>query len=89
MPARIEREWIITPTHVECQRLASEAGIAPLLAHMLLNRDIHTAGDVRRFLTPDFKELLPPDTLPNAVAAARRLVGGSPSRSADRDLRRL
>ena len=41
---------------------------------MLLNRDVRTAGQVRQFLTPDFKELLPPDSLPNAVRAARRLA---------------
>jgi single-stranded-DNA-specific exonuclease len=39
-----------------------------------LNRGVSTAAAVREFLMPDFKGLLPPDSLPNAVAAARRLA---------------
>jgi single-stranded-DNA-specific exonuclease len=68
------REWIIAPPHPDRERLAGEAGIAPLLAQVLLNRGVETAGDVRRFLTPDFKELLPPSELPGAVAAGQRLA---------------
>jgi single-stranded-DNA-specific exonuclease len=71
---RGESEWIIAPPHPDCDRLASEAGIAPLLAQVLLNRDISTAAQVVRFLSPDLKLLLPPQALPNAVLAARRLA---------------
>jgi single-stranded-DNA-specific exonuclease len=71
---RGDSEWIIAPPHPERARLASEAGIAPLLAQVLLNRDISTAAQVGRFLSPDLRLLLPPDALPNAVTAARRLA---------------
>ena len=72
--ARTERDWLIAPPHADRSRLASEAGIAPLLAQVLLNRGVENAGDVRRFLMPDFGELLPPERLPGAVDAAALLA---------------
>ncbi len=44
---------------------------------MLLERGVQTAADVGPFLTPDFKALLPPETLPGAVDAGRRLVAAA------------
>ena len=70
----IEREWIIAAPHADRDRLAREAGIAPLLAQILLNRGQQSAGDVRTFLAPDFSALLPPASLPGAEAAADRLA---------------
>jgi hypothetical protein len=67
---QIEREWIIAPPHAERQRLANEARVEPLVAQVLLNRGIKTASAARRFLSPEFPELLAPDKLPNAVEAA-------------------
>ncbi|MBU0638957.1 MAG: single-stranded-DNA-specific exonuclease RecJ [Planctomycetes bacterium] len=46
---------------------------------MMLNRDVRSAADVRRFLGPEFSELLPPERLPNAVAAGRRLAAAARS----------
>lgn len=71
---RGECEWIIAQPHPDRDRLASQAGIAPLLAQVLLNRDISTAAQVGRFLSPDLGLLLPPEALPNAVSAGRRLA---------------
>lgn len=68
------REWIIAPPHPERERLAGEARISPVLAQILLNRGIGSAADVQRFFGPQFRELLPPDSLPNAVEAGRRLA---------------
>ncbi|MFH1748653.1 MAG: single-stranded-DNA-specific exonuclease RecJ [Planctomycetota bacterium] len=73
----IERDWIIAPPHAERERLASGAGIAPLLAQLLLNRGVCNATDVRQFLSPQFSELLGPDALPNAVEAAKRLIAAA------------
>ena len=73
----IERDWIIAPPHPERQRLANEAGVAPLVAQLLLNRGVCTAADVRPFLRPDFKALLPPEALPGAADAGRRLVAAA------------
>ena len=71
---QIEREWIIAPPHPERERLAREARIAPLLAQILLRRDVRTATEARQFLTPDFRALHPPERLPGAVEAAERLT---------------
>jgi single-stranded-DNA-specific exonuclease len=68
-----EREWIIVPPHPERDRLAGAAGIPPVLAQLLLNRGVRSAAEVQPFLNPDFTALLPPDALPGAVPAARRL----------------
>ena len=71
---QVEREWILAPPHPDCDRLSRAARIAPLLAQILLNREVRTATAVRRFLTPELKELLPPERLPGAVEAGRRLA---------------
>lgn len=70
----LEREWIFSPIHPERERLALEAGISPLLAQLCLNRDVATVENVRRFLTPEWKDLLPPERLPGTVEAGHRLV---------------
>ncbi len=70
-----EHDWIIAAPHPERDRLAREARIAPLLAQLLLARDICTPADVQAFLTPDFRALLPPDAMPGTIAAAARLAG--------------
>lgn len=70
----VEKDWIIAPPHPERSRLAREADIAELLAQLLLNRGVRTAVEVRQFLAPDMRGLLPPETLPNAPAAAERLL---------------
>ncbi len=60
--------------------MAGAAGIAPLLAQLLLNRGVQTAADVRPFLAPEFKGLLPPETLPGAVDAAHILAAAAGAR---------
>ena len=79
----VEREWIIAPPNAERQRLANEARVEPLVAQVLLNRGISTASAARRFLSPEFRELLGPEKLPNAVEAGKRLL------DAVRDKRRI
>ncbi len=54
--------------------MAREARVSPLLAQILLNREVRSASDVRRFLSPDWSGLLPPEALPGAVEAARQLA---------------
>lgn len=65
-----EIEWVVRPPHADRQRLAHDAGIAPLLAQLFLNRGVESAADVRQFLNPDFRALHAPATLPGAAAAA-------------------
>jgi single-stranded-DNA-specific exonuclease len=44
---------------------------------LLLQRGVRTVAEVRPFLTPDFRALLPPDALPGAVEAARQLAAAA------------
>lgn len=69
-----ERRWVIAPPHPQRERLAREARVSPLLAQLLLNRSLCGASEVRRFLVPQLKELLPPEALPNATVVGRRLA---------------
>lgn len=69
----MQRDWIIAGPHAERERLAREASIPLLLAQVLLNRGVTNAADVEPYLAPDFRNLLPPEALPGARAAAQRL----------------
>ncbi len=60
--------------HPRRDELAAAARVAPLLAQVLLNRGAESAGDIHRFLNPDFKELCPPEELPGAVEAGACLA---------------
>jgi single-stranded-DNA-specific exonuclease len=71
---RVARRWIIAPRHPDRDRLSREARIAPLMAQILLNRNVRTTTEARRFLNPELKELLPPEQLPGAVEAGKRLA---------------
>jgi single-stranded-DNA-specific exonuclease len=53
--------------------LATELGVSPLLAELLLRRGIEDATDGRAFLRPNLKDLHDPSLLPDADAAADRL----------------
>ena len=70
----MQRDWVIAAPHPERGELARAAGVTPLVAQLLLGRGVCSAADVRPFLVPEFKALLPPDALPGACAAADRLV---------------
>jgi single-stranded-DNA-specific exonuclease len=70
----VEREWIIAAPHAERDTFAQSAGIAPLLAQILLLRGISRADQVPTFFTPDLRMLHPPAALPGTTEAAERLA---------------
>ena len=53
--------------------------MSPLVAQLLLLRGISSALETRRFLSPDFRELLGPERLPNAMDAGARLARAAQS----------
>jgi single-stranded-DNA-specific exonuclease len=69
-----ERQWIIAAPHAQRDALAQDARIPSLLAQIFLNRGICSAAAIGRFLAPQFRDLLSPEHLPGAVAAAGRLA---------------
>ncbi len=73
-PGSRQREWVVARVHPDRERLSREASVSPLVAQLLLNRGIATASDAQRFLVPEFRALLPPESLPNAIEAGRRLA---------------
>lgn len=79
----VERDWVIAQRRAEADDLAASAGVSRLVAQLLLNRGVTDAPAARRFLAPQFRSLAAPDDLPNACAAAERLV------AAIRDRRRI
>lgn len=54
--------------------LAREANVAPLTAHLLINRRIDTAAQARDFLDASLNHLHDPEHLPGAADAAERIV---------------
>jgi single-stranded-DNA-specific exonuclease len=66
--------WSIRPferDHV--QALAREAGLSPLVAHLLINRGVTDVSGARTFLDARLSALHDPATLPGAVDAAERI----------------
>jgi single-stranded-DNA-specific exonuclease len=53
---------------------AQRLGVTPLVAQLLHNRDITDADEAASFLNPQFKDLYPPDVIPNINEAADRIV---------------
>lgn len=73
----LNRRWLVARPHARRDDVARETGVDPLIAQLLLNREIDNAAAARRFLAPSFKELDPPATLANAGLAAARLVSAA------------
>jgi single-stranded-DNA-specific exonuclease len=76
-PSPVSRQWIIAAPHAQRAALAASARVSPLIAQVLLNRGVTEPAAVQRFLNPDFRELLPPETLPGATDAAARLLAAA------------
>ena len=72
--AAAPRWEIATARAAEAAALAVDLGVPPLAAQVLLNRGFVDTDEVRRFLTPQLKDLGDPFTLPGMEAAVARLV---------------
>lgn len=70
----IAREWVIARPHPNLHRFARDARLPRLVAQLLLQRGVASPSDVQRFTSPQLNEMLPPDQLPGAADAARRLA---------------
>ncbi|MBN2233220.1 MAG: single-stranded-DNA-specific exonuclease RecJ [Deltaproteobacteria bacterium] len=58
----------------QCSDLCGELGISPLLAHLLVTRDIFSAADADRFLRPELQSLPDPLSLRGMGEAVDRLM---------------
>lgn len=56
------------------ESFAASCGVSPVLAQLLLNRGITSAGDVERFLHAKLTDLRPPEELPGLTQASDRIM---------------
>jgi single-stranded-DNA-specific exonuclease len=68
------KEWIISPASPECSTIAHEWGVCPIVAQLLLNRGVSPGQPCELFLSPQLKNLHPPESLPGAEEAATIVV---------------
>jgi single-stranded-DNA-specific exonuclease len=73
--SRTEKRWHLLPSDPSAtRRLASAANVSPVVAQLLLNREIHDPAVARRFLDCPLAGLHPPLALPGVAEAAGRLA---------------
>jgi single-stranded-DNA-specific exonuclease len=83
-PARNTKVWSLRPhDSAAIDRLARALQVSPIVAQLLLNRQVNEPADADRFLSCRLSGLHEPETLPGAAAAAERLL------SAIRDKRKI
>lgn len=67
------KKWVVQAPWEGRRRLADELGVSPIVAQLLHNRGVIEPDEAREFLSPKFTDILPPESLPNCVAAAERI----------------
>jgi single-stranded-DNA-specific exonuclease len=69
------RIWHLLPHDRQAvERLASSLRLSPIVAQLLLNRGVQAPDQARRFLDAPLTGLHPPEQLPGATEAARRIL---------------
>ena len=71
---RMPKDWIITPDAPDKAVAGRRWGVPPLVAQLLLNRGLTSTDSAADFLTPQLRDLLPPEQLPGAREAAECVV---------------
>lgn len=73
--SRAEKVWHLRPSDTTAtNRLAAAARISPVVAQLLLNRDVTDPREARRFLDSPLVGLHPPLALPGIETASERIV---------------
>ncbi len=68
------KEWLIAAPWEGRDALAVSLGTSPTVAQILFNRDIADLETARQFMRPTMTDLIPPEQLPGAKAAAERIA---------------
>ncbi len=68
------KRWIIPPAPSDRRAAAGYWHVTPLVAQLLLNRGLSAGQSADTFLTPQLKDLYPPERLYGATNAAARIV---------------
>lgn len=70
-----EIRWTVLPAHPGPQSLLQEElRLPPVVAKLLVNRNLHTAEDAHRFLSSTLQDLRDPSALKDIKRAARRIA---------------
>ena len=73
-----KRFWVLpenAPTAAAIDSMAQTLGCHPLVAHLLLSRNIVDIPAAQSFIHPEFKNLHPPETIPGMIEASLRIAG--------------
>ncbi len=74
LSARMQKkQWDIRPTDDRVQALANSLKVSPLLAQVLINREITDADAGAAFLRPKLTELIEPEKMPGVETAVARI----------------
>ena len=73
--ARTEKVWHLLPSEPDAtNRLAAAARVSPVVAQLLINREVNDPVAARRFLDCPLAGLHPPLSLPGVAEAAERIA---------------
>ncbi len=74
VPAGMQKKvWQVRPSSDKALTLAGELKVSPILAQVLLNRQLHDAEIARSFLSPKLADLLEPESMPGVTDAVKRI----------------
>jgi single-stranded-DNA-specific exonuclease len=77
----VVKTWRLQPHEPDAQaRLAAELGLSPIIAQLLLNRELRESAAAKQFLEAPLSGLHAPQALPGASAAADRLWAAAKTR---------
>jgi single-stranded-DNA-specific exonuclease len=68
------KRWVPSGIKADCDLLARQWGVPPLVAQLLVNRGLAPGDRAETFLTPQLRDLHPPQALPGALEAASRII---------------
>ena len=68
-----KRQWVIKPADDRREQLAKSLNVSPLLAQVLINREITDSDKASVFLRPKLTELIEPAQMPGIEAAVQRI----------------
>ena len=71
----MHRRWLVNKTNPAfIQHLSTTASVSPLLAQILINRGIKTAGDIRSYLNHGLADLSDPFAIQGMKEAVVRIM---------------
>lgn len=68
------KQWMISAPSPDCEALACRLRVPSVIAQVLINRGLALDGTGEAFLSPQLKDLHPPQLLPGAEQAASKIV---------------